>query len=164
MSALSPEHVVFIAEPAGPDPLPRHRMWAHVAYGLHLGGLVLPVGPLAAVVIAAVLRPKTRGSWLESHLDWQQRTAWLTLLWTWAIVAAAAGVGLAWFGGPHPAADVGGARSGMHAVLAGIVSGISVIAGKMLMVSILSLLAILQIWYLFRVARGWKRLASGQGV
>jgi uncharacterized membrane protein len=67
----------------------------HLVYGLHALGLALGafgaasvVGSflfgwpsIIAVIINYVKRGEARGTWLESHFDWQIRTFWLALGW-----------------------------------------------------------------------------------
>jgi uncharacterized membrane protein len=67
----------------------------HVVYALHM--LSLGVGALSAatvvgqfllgwpsiiaVILSYVKRGDARGTWLESHFDWQIRTFWYSLAW-----------------------------------------------------------------------------------
>ncbi len=67
----------------------------HLVYGLHALGLALGAFGAAsvlgsflfgwpsiiAVIINYVKRGEARGTWLESHFDWQIRTFWLALAW-----------------------------------------------------------------------------------
>jgi uncharacterized membrane protein len=67
----------------------------HLVYGLHALGLVLGafgsatiVGSfllgwpsIIAVIINYVKRSEVRGTWLESHFNWQIRTFWWALAW-----------------------------------------------------------------------------------
>jgi uncharacterized membrane protein len=65
----------------------------HVTYGLHAIGLALGVfgsasivgaflglPSIVALIINYVKRGDVRGTWLESHFDWQIRTFWRVLL------------------------------------------------------------------------------------
>ncbi len=68
---------------------------AHIVYGLHALGLALGAFGAAsvlgsflfgwpsiiAVIINYVKRGDVRGTWLESHFDWQIRTFWFALAW-----------------------------------------------------------------------------------
>ena len=68
---------------------------AHIVYALHALGLVIGafgaasvVGSflfgwpsIIAVIINYVKRGDARGTWLESHFNWQIRTFWYALLW-----------------------------------------------------------------------------------
>jgi len=67
----------------------------HVIYGLHTLSLIIGITTAATVVgafifglpsIAAVIlnylkRDEARGTYLESHFDWQIRTFWFGVLW-----------------------------------------------------------------------------------
>ncbi len=67
----------------------------HLVYGLHALGLALGAFGAAsvlgsflfgwpsiiAVIINYVKRGEARGTWLESHFDWQIRTFWFALVW-----------------------------------------------------------------------------------
>ncbi len=68
----------------------------HLVYGLHALGLALGAFGAAsvlgsflfgwpsiiAVIINYVKRGEARGTWLESHFDWQIRTFWFALGWS----------------------------------------------------------------------------------
>ena len=72
----------------------------HIVYALHALGLAIGALGAASVVgsflfgwpsiIAVIInywyRSQARGSWLESHFNWQIRTFWFALLW--AVVVA----------------------------------------------------------------------------
>ncbi len=80
---------------------------AHIVYALHALGLALGAFGAASVlgsflfgwpsIIAVILnyvkRSEARGTWLESHFDWQIRTFWWALLW--ALIVAAVSLLLA---------------------------------------------------------------------
>ncbi len=51
-----------------------------VSAGLAIAPLFGLIG-FIGLVIAHVKRPEARGTWLESHFRWQQRTFWFALLW-----------------------------------------------------------------------------------
>lgn len=77
---------------------------AHIVYALHALGLALGAFGAATVlgsflfgwpsIIAVILnyvkRSEARGTWLESHFDWQIRTFWWALLWALVIAAISA--------------------------------------------------------------------------
>lgn len=52
-----------------------------VVYGLQLAGFLVGVTPVVGVILNYVKRPEARGTWLESHFNWQIRTFWWSLLW-----------------------------------------------------------------------------------
>jgi uncharacterized membrane protein len=68
----------------------------HLVYGLHALGLALGAlgaasvlgsflfgwPSIIAVIINYVKRGEARGTWLESHFDWQIRTFWFALGWS----------------------------------------------------------------------------------
>ena len=68
----------------------------HVTYALHAVGLAIGafgaasvVGmfifgwpSIIAVIINYVKRGEARGTWLESHFDWQIRTFWFAAIWS----------------------------------------------------------------------------------
>jgi len=115
----------------------------HVVYALHAVGLALGafgaasvVGSflfgwpsIIAVIVNYVYRGDARGSWLESHFDWQIRTFWFALAWALLVALVSAplvlllGLGIgAWFVG----------------------------------------MAVLGLWAIYRIARGWLRLNAHQ--
>jgi uncharacterized membrane protein len=63
-----------------------------LAYALYAVALFSGITLLIAVVVDYVKRDDAAGTWLESHLRWQIRTFWFTLLWgaigalTWIIL------------------------------------------------------------------------------
>jgi uncharacterized membrane protein len=50
-------------------------------YALQAVGFFVGLTWIVAVVINYVKRDDVRGTWLESHFDWQIRTFWWGLLW-----------------------------------------------------------------------------------
>jgi uncharacterized membrane protein len=74
--------------------------YTHIIYGLHalsvfigltsaatvIGSFVFGLPSIIAVIMNYVRRGDARGTFLESHFDWQIRTFWYALLW---IVVAA---------------------------------------------------------------------------
>lgn len=71
------------------------RAWCHLMYGLHalsalsgvltsatiIGAFVFGWPSVIAVIINYVTRAQVRGTWLESHWQWQLRTFWFAALW-----------------------------------------------------------------------------------
>jgi uncharacterized membrane protein len=69
--------------------------YTHVIYGLHalsvfigltsaatvIGSFVFGLPSIVAVIMNYVRRSDARGTFLESHFDWQIRTFWYALLW-----------------------------------------------------------------------------------
>ncbi len=78
------------------DPDPSLVTTLHVTYALHavglaigafgastvIGAFVFGWPSIIAVIINYVKRGDARGTWLESHFDWQIRTFWYALLWS----------------------------------------------------------------------------------
>lgn len=76
-------------------PAPSLVTVAHVVYALHtlslvigafgaatvVGAFVFGWPSIIGVVINYVKRGEARGTWLESHFQWQIRTFWYALLW-----------------------------------------------------------------------------------
>jgi uncharacterized membrane protein len=74
--------------------------YTHVIYGLHalsvfigltsaatvIGSFIFGLPSIVAVIMNYLRRSDARGTFLESHFDWQIRTFWYALLW---IVVAA---------------------------------------------------------------------------
>jgi len=52
-----------------------------IVYALQALSFVLPVASIVGVVVDYIKRDDARGGWLESHIRWQIRTFWFTLLW-----------------------------------------------------------------------------------
>ncbi len=50
-------------------------------YALQAAGFFVGLTWIVAVVMNYVKRDDVRGTWLESHFDWQIRTFWWGLLW-----------------------------------------------------------------------------------
>lgn len=78
------------------DPDPSLITTLHVTYALHAVGLAIGafgastvVGAfifgwpsIIAVIINYVKRRDARGTWLESHFEWQIKTFWYAVLWS----------------------------------------------------------------------------------
>ena len=76
-----------------------HLVYARHALGLAIGafGAASVLGSflfgwpsIIAVIINYVKRSEARGTWLESHFDWQIRTFWWGLLWALIVAAVSA--------------------------------------------------------------------------
>ena len=77
------------------EPDPSLVTTLHITYALHavglaigafgaatvLGSFIFGWPSIIAVIINYVKRGDARGTWLESHFDWQIRTFWFGLLW-----------------------------------------------------------------------------------
>ena len=54
----------------------------HVIYGLMAAGYVTGgLGTLAAIILNYIKRDEVKGTWLESHFNWQISTFWWGMLW-----------------------------------------------------------------------------------
>jgi uncharacterized membrane protein len=52
-----------------------------VVYALQALGFFVGITWIVAAIIDYVKRDEVRGTWLESHFNWQIRTFWWALLW-----------------------------------------------------------------------------------
>ena len=95
---------------------------ATVVYALQAAGFFIGVTWIVAIVMDYVKRDDAKGTWLESHLNWQIRTFWWGLLW-------------------------------------GVIGGILLL----LLVGYFVLLAV-AIWLVYRIVKGWLKLAENQPV
>jgi uncharacterized membrane protein len=83
---------LYPSQPANPSLV----TYTHIIYALHafavvmgvfttattvVGGFIFSIPSIVAVVMNYVKRSEVRGTWLESHFDWQIRTFWYALLW-----------------------------------------------------------------------------------
>ena len=59
---------------------------AAIVYALQAIGLFVGITYIVAVIIDYVKAADVRGTWIESHLRWQIRTFWFSLLW--AVIGA----------------------------------------------------------------------------
>jgi uncharacterized membrane protein len=85
-------------------PAPSLVTIAHIVYALHtlslaigaftaatvVGAFLFGWPSIIAVILNYVKRSEARGTWLESHFDWQIRTFWLSLLWAAGIAVVSA--------------------------------------------------------------------------
>lgn len=83
---------LYPSRPASPSLV----TYTHIIYALHafavvmgvfttattvVGGFIFSIPSIVAVIMNYVKRSEVRGTWLESHFDWQIRTFWYALLW-----------------------------------------------------------------------------------
>jgi uncharacterized membrane protein len=68
--------------PAGNEVIEKTKNVALVVYVLYALSFLYGITAIAGVVIAYIKRDDVRGTWLESHFNWQIRTFWWGLLWT----------------------------------------------------------------------------------
>lgn len=64
-------------------------------YALQAASFLIGITFIVAVIINYLKRDVVRGTWLESHFDWQINTFWFCLLWTVVgLVTLIVGLGL----------------------------------------------------------------------
>lgn len=141
--------------------------YTHVMYALHafagflgitsgasvIGTFVFGLPSIIAVIMNYSRRDAVRGSWLESHFEWQLRTFWtavglgLALVFIALVLGAFGFISLLSmpFTGPAGAA---GAGAGIGGALVALTLG-AMLAG---------------IWILYRVVRGWMALRDGKAM
>ena len=85
-----------VTQTATREPEPSLVTTTHLTYALHalglasgafgastvIGAFVFGWPSIIAVIINYVKRSDARGTWLESHFDWQIRTFWYALAWS----------------------------------------------------------------------------------
>ena len=127
----------------------------HVTYGLYLFSyFTAGLSWLVAIVLNYLYRPEMRGTWLESHVNWQTNTFWFSIVWfVIGIVLLMSGFGIGlgagiWSTPNAPVAPVA------PVALSGVLVGVAGVA----------LCVITALWHLYRVIRGWIALADGQPV
>jgi len=83
---------------------------------------------IIAVILNYVKRSDVRGTWLDSHFQWQIRTFWYGLLWV-----------------------------GLCVLFILLTFGIGILIAWLP-------LAIVSLWFIYRVVRGWWRLRDGRAM
>jgi uncharacterized membrane protein len=87
-----------------PEPRSSLVLTAHVVYALHalslcigawtaatvVGSFLFGWPSIIAVILNYVMRGDARGTWLESHFEWQISTFWRAVLWSIGIALVAA--------------------------------------------------------------------------
>ena len=58
------------------------KKYTYAVYILQALSFVTGVTAIVAIVINYIKDDDVRGSWMESHFQWQKRTFWFGLLWT----------------------------------------------------------------------------------
>jgi uncharacterized membrane protein len=141
--------------------------YTHVMYALHavagfigvtsgatiVGAFVFGIPSILAILMNYARRDAVRGSWLESHFDWQARTFWTALVLLVVLIGVALLLSLFGlislistpFTGPAGAVGAGAGFGGawLAFTLGAIVTGI---------------------WILYRVIRGWMALKDGRAM
>ncbi len=57
------------------------KKYTYVVYILQAVGFLIGLTAIIAVIINYIKDDDVRGTWLESHFDWQKATFWWGLLW-----------------------------------------------------------------------------------
>ncbi|WP_231924186.1 DUF4870 family protein [Gallibacterium genomosp. 1] len=57
------------------------KKWAMIGYWLYIASFLITFLSIVAIVIAYVFRDDVRGTYLESHFNYQIRTFWIGLLY-----------------------------------------------------------------------------------
>jgi uncharacterized membrane protein len=86
----------FYPTPTDQSTNPSLVTYTHIIYALHafavimgvvttaatvVGGFIFSIPSIVAVIMNYARRSEVRGTWLESHFNWQIRTFWYALLW-----------------------------------------------------------------------------------
>jgi len=135
-----------------PVSAPRHSLvtLTHVLYAMHafsaLMGLMTPAfivtsflagwPSIIAVIVNLIKREDVRGTYLESHFNWQLRTFGYALLWLVVMVLVLVMIGI-------------------PLTLVTLFVGVPI--------AVVFAIA-LGIWVLYRIARGWLALAEGKPI
>jgi len=63
-----------------PQTAESNKSLTHVIYGLYAASLVVGITYLVAIILNYVKLDDVKGTYLESHFDWQIKTFWFSLL------------------------------------------------------------------------------------
>ncbi len=58
------------------------KKFTYLVYILQALSFVFLITAVAGIIINYIKEDDVKGSWLESHFEWQKRTFWYGLLWT----------------------------------------------------------------------------------
>lgn len=61
----------------GLDQLKQYNL---ITYIFYIVGFFIGVTPIIAIIMNYLKRAEMRGTWLESHVNWQIKTFWVTLI------------------------------------------------------------------------------------
>ena len=56
------------------------KQYTTITYGLYIASLLIGFTSIVAVIMNYLKRDEARGTWLESHFDWQIKTFWYSLI------------------------------------------------------------------------------------
>jgi uncharacterized membrane protein len=116
--------------------------WTQAIYALHalslltgilgaatiVGSFLIGWPSIIAVILNYIKRSEVRGTWLESHFQWQIRTFWFGLLWVslciiFVVMTFGLGLIIVWLP-----------------------------------------IAVVSLWFVYRIARGWLALRDGRAM
>ncbi|HEX8274007.1 MAG TPA: hypothetical protein VF615_15325 [Longimicrobiaceae bacterium] len=137
----------YVGQDAASPQVASARGLATAVYALQAASFVLGFTVFIGLVINYIKMDEVRGTWVESHFRWQIRTAWLWLafglLLTIGLVMLVLGTA-----GAAVAGSEAGAMGGMLSVTTvGLVGGLGLAA-----------------WFVYRIVKGWLRLAANQPI
>lgn len=119
-----------------------HLTYALYAFSFFTAGLTW----IIPIVMNYIKRDEARGTWLESHFDWQIKTFWYSLfVGAIAVILLAMGFGGAFIGTLANSNGVAGG-SGLLMVLGFLLGGVSIV------------------WHLYRLVRGWIALSNRRAI
>ena len=122
------------------------RQYTLIAYGLYAASIFVGLTSIAAVIMNYRKRNEVQGTWLASHFEWQIKTFWYSIFFS-AIAAVMMFVG---FGGFVVGATMESNGTMGGSMLLGMAGGL--------------LLAVVVLWHLYRIIRGWIALANRRPV
>jgi len=67
-------------EDTSPNQQDQLRQYTLIAYGLYAASIFVGLTSIAAVIMNYIKRDEVKGTWLESHFEWQIKTFWITLI------------------------------------------------------------------------------------
>lgn len=119
----------------------------HLTYGLYaVSFFTAGLTWIIPIVMNYIKRGEARGTWLESHFDWQIKTFWYGLFFgTIAVILLVMGFGGAFFGTMANSNAVA-SGSGLMMLLGFLIGGATIL------------------WHIYRLVRGWIALANRQAI
>jgi uncharacterized membrane protein len=141
--------------------------YVHAMYALHafagfigvtsgatiIGAFVFGLPSILAIIMNYARRDAVRGSWIESHFEWQRRTFWSAVAIGVVIILVAVALsfmGMLSLASTPVTGGVGAAGAAASFAGAWLAFALGAIAAG--------------IWILYRVARGWLALGRDQPV
>lgn len=56
------------------------KQYTLIIYGLYVASLLIGITSIVAIIMNYLKRDEVRGTWLESHFNWQIKTFWYSLI------------------------------------------------------------------------------------